>query len=157
MVTRLSDHLAIEVGDIPIEEGAQQQAGRFPCVFLINLNMLSQPNSACTSPIPMLLVDSLPLAVVVIGRGPILNHAKIVFLQYLLPLALSLHVRLSLCLHIIIILEELSALYQHRIVALQGISRDPSLNGGATPTIDDNALRHLGLFLHTLAKEVSDS
>ena len=71
-------------------------------------------------------------------------------------MAFCLHVSLHLCLYVVVILEELCALHQLGIVTLQGISGNPSLDGCTTPTIDNDTLWHLGLFLHPFAKEITD-
>ena len=60
LITRLSNLLAVQIGYIAIEQGTQQQAGRFSCMLLINRNMLSQPNATCAAPGPVVLINLLP-------------------------------------------------------------------------------------------------
>ena len=38
---------------------------------------------------------------------------------------------------------------------MQGVGRNPGLDGCSAPAVDDNALWHLGIFLHPFAEEVA--
>ena len=69
---------------------------------------------------------------------------------------LSLHIGLCLCLHVVVVLEELSPLDQLGIVIAQRVGRDPGLDRGTSPTVDDDTLGNFGLLIHPLAKEIAD-
>ena len=66
-------------------------------------------------------------------------------------LAIGLH----LGFHIGIVLIHRRPPHQHRIVALQGVGRDPGLDGRTSPTVDNDALRHTRLLKHPLAEEIA--
>ena len=75
LVVGMSDLLAIQIGDVLVEERTKQQTGRLAGMSLIYLNMLTEPDGAddgatgCGrhSPLGIPLADALPLAVIVIG------------------------------------------------------------------------------------------
>ena len=151
LIIGLAYLLTIQISNIMIEKRAQQETGGLSRVYLIYIYMLTKPNTADASPSPIVLVDNLPI--VIVELGSFVRITRVIGIQQLLPLLRSLVVSLCLCLYIVIVLKELGLLNQLRIVALQGISRNPSLNGCSTPTIDDDALRNTRLFLHAKSQE----
>ena len=151
LVIGMTNLLAIQISDVLIEKRAQQETGGLSRVYLIYIYMLTKPNTANASPSPIVLVDNLPIVVVELGR--FVRITRVIGIQQLLPLLRSLVVSLRLCLYIVIVLKEFGLLNQLRIVPLQRISRNPSLNGGSTPAIDDDALRNTRLLLHAKTQE----
>ena len=155
LVVGMADLLTIEVGDVLIKERTKEQACRLSRVYLIYINMLSQPNGATATPTPVVLVDGLPGRVVAGGICPVLQDTRVRILQDFLPLAISLHVGLSLGFHILVVLEKLRALDEHGIIPFQRVFRYPGLDGSASPTVDNDALSHLGLLKHAFAQEIA--
>ena len=60
-----------------VEKGAEQQPGRFAGMGLVYLYVLTEPYSAAATPLPAVLVDGLPLAVIVVGGRPPPNSPPI--------------------------------------------------------------------------------
>jgi hypothetical protein len=71
-------HLApVDVGDILVEERAEQQPGRLAGMGLVYLYVLTAPYGAAATPLPAVLVDGLPLAVIEVGGRPPPNSPPI--------------------------------------------------------------------------------
>ena len=68
LIVGMSDFLAVQVGYVLVEQGAQQEAGRLSRVFLIYINMLTEPDGADTTPHPIVLVDRFPVCVFIRGK-----------------------------------------------------------------------------------------
>ena len=69
LIIGMSDLLAVEIGDILVEEGTQQEPCRLARVFLIYIYMLSEPYAADAPPLPVSLVDGLPARIVECQRS----------------------------------------------------------------------------------------
>ena len=155
LIVGMADLLTIEISDILVEERTQQQTGRLTRVFLIYIYMLTEPYGTRTPPSPVILVDGLPVGIVIVRTNIVLCGISLI--EQSIPLLICLCIGFHLCLHVFIVLIECRPLHQHRIFALEGICRDPRLDGGAAPAVDDDALGNICLLKHPLAKEITCS
>ena len=85
-----------------------------------------------------------------------LSHTRVLGIQELTPALVSQLVSLLLGLDYRLVLVELGFPNLQGIVALQRVCRYPSLDGCATPAVDNDALRNTSVLLHTLAQERAD-
>ena len=155
LIVSVADLLTIEISDILIEKRTQQQTGSLARVFLIYIYMLTEPYGTRTPPSPVILVDSLPVGIVIVQTDIVLRGISLI--EQRIPLLICLRIGFHLRLHVFIVLIECRPLHQHRIVALEGVCRDPRLDGGTAPAVDDNALGNICLLKHPLTKEITCS
>ena len=85
-----------------------------------------------------------------------LSHTRVLGIQELTPALVSQLVSLLLGLDHRLVLVELGFPNLQGIVALQRVCRYPSLDGCATPAVDNDALRNTSVLLHTLAQKRAD-
>ena len=107
LIIGVANLLAIQIGDILVEERTEEQTGRLTSVGLINGDMLTQPDGACASPTPIVLIDLLPRTIVKGGRCPALEHARVVGIEDGVPLTGGLTIGTHLGLHVVVALVEL--------------------------------------------------
>ena len=60
---------AIQIGNILVVERTQQQTGRLARVSLIYIDVLAEPYRTHTAPVPAVLVNGLPMAIIVVEGG----------------------------------------------------------------------------------------
>ena len=82
-----------------------------------------------------------------------LLHTRVFLVEQLEPAVVSTLVGTLLSLDEFIILIEAGLLHGQRIVTPQGVGRNPSLDRRTTPTIDNDALRHMVLLIHTFTQK----
>ena len=154
--------LAVDVGDVGVEERSQQQPCRLPCMLAVDVDVLSEPRRADASPSPVVLADGLPPRVVIVWRGEQIllpcsfPQSRVALVEHLVPPPVGQLVGLLLCAHVGGIVVETCLLYQHRIVVAQRVGRYPCLDGRSSPAVDDDSLRHVALLVHLLAEEIAD-
>ena len=120
----------------------------------VDMDMLAEPDGTRSTPTPVVLVDGLPIGVLIVGEGIVLDIVSRV--EQFVPPSAGLAVGLHLCPHVVVVLEEGHSFYQHRIVPFQGVFRNPCLDRGTTPAVDDDALCYLVLLKHPFAEEIAD-
>ena len=130
---------------------------------LVDLYVLAKPDGADDAsssgegPVAVVpLADGLPCCVIVVCRCEVLLDAGVAFVEQFPPLLVSLLVSLHLCLDEVWIVIEACLGHERGIVQQQTVGRDPCLNGGAAPAVDDDTLRDLCLFQHPFAEEIAD-
>ena len=155
LIVGVADLLTIKISDILVEERTQQQTGSLTRVFLIYIYMLTEPYGTRTPPSPVILVDGLPVGIVIVRTDIVLRGISLI--EQSIPLLISFRIGFHLRLHVFIVLIECRPLHQHGIVALERVCGNPSLDGCATPAVDDDALRNFCLLKHPLTKEITCS
>ena len=146
---------SVQISNVLIVESAQQQPRRPARMSRVDLYVLTKPYAADTPPRPVPLVDGHPFPIR-IRRLPVVFRT-VRLLQQFIPSVIRLRISLHLSLYEMIVLIEGHPLYQHRIIPLQRVPRNPSLYGRPSPTVNDDALRHTSFFRHPFAKEIAHS
>ena len=120
-------------------------------MFLVDIYMLTKPDTANPAPAPIILVDGRPIRVLT-GRKRIRLYAVHLVQQFIPPSA-SLAIGLHLSPYVVVVLEECKLCNLHGIIGHQRISADPCLDGRTAPTVDNDALWHIRLFEHADAQK----
>ena len=96
LVAGASYLLSVEVGEVCIYEGAQQQAGILAGMSGVDMDVLAQPVGAAEAPsrlgCQVILVGGLPAAVVEVCCRPSLCDARVEFFEELVPALRSPHI-----------------------------------------------------------------
>ena len=161
LIVRATYLLAIQIGIVSIEERAQQQSGWLAGMLLVDGHMLPKPDAthdapaAFLCPLVVILVNQRPAAIIIIGRCKLMDDTRVFLVQQFIPALISKLVGTLLSPHHLVVLIEAGPFHKHGIVLLQRVGRDPSLDGSASPAVDDDALRNVGLLLHPLTQEIT--